>query len=136
MSSPDVHREARCQGKDGKWRRRNGEKEIKKTKKKHKKKEKKKKRKQKAEAIGSRTTHWRDDGSKDSTRNPPRISAQPFSMLSFMNPLSTGYDKDRENAASVYYRGWVGRNKLSKEEKRELTRLETMAKEQVSDNDD
>uniref|UniRef100_K3WRT5 Uncharacterized protein n=1 Tax=Globisporangium ultimum (strain ATCC 200006 / CBS 805.95 / DAOM BR144) TaxID=431595 RepID=K3WRT5_GLOUD len=61
--------------------------------------------------------------------------ASSVSLLSFMKPLSTGYDGDRANNSNQFYRGWTGHNALAKDEprKKALTRLEILAKEQESD---
>ncbi|KAF1326314.1 hypothetical protein FI667_g8468, partial [Globisporangium splendens] len=77
----------------------------------------------------------RSTGKDGKTLPIPTAAGAPVSFLSFMKPLSTGYDGDRANNSNQFYRGWTGHNALAKDEprKKALTRLEILAKEQDSD---
>ncbi|KAF1322657.1 hypothetical protein FI667_g11125, partial [Globisporangium splendens] len=77
----------------------------------------------------------RSTGKDGKTLPIPTTAGAPVSFLSFMKPLSTGYDGDRANNSSQFYRGWTGHNALAKDgpRKKALTRLEILAKEQDSD---
>jgi hypothetical protein len=99
-----------------------------------KKKNKKKKHKKKIATSTEKPVVTTIDSTKAASTSKAASTTSMVSMLSFLQPLSTGYNNDKSASTTKSYRGWTSTNDqtgIRTHSIKQLTRLEQMAKDEA-----